>query len=137
MGSFASIPFANNNNQYITLGPIVDGPQYAQNPPVIIPVTDLTITAKLYVNRSLVDPVTTPGVIVSAFGGGGSLVLPHIGNGVYQAICTAFAVATGLPYVMTFDAPLSVSGYQLHRERAIQMVTGIAIGISVGQADFS
>lgn len=136
MGSFASIPFANNNNQYITLGPIVDGQQYAKNPPVITAVTDLTITAKLYVGRSLIDPVTTPGTVVSAFGSGGSLVIPHIGNGVYQTLVAPFSVSPSLVYVMTFDAPVSVSGYQLHRERAIQMVTGLAVGISVGQADF-
>ena len=115
----------NRNNQEIVVGPVVDGVLYKKNPPVLQIVTDLVITSTLYRDRSLTDPDTTPGTIVTAYGSGGSLPIPYTGaNGVYMGLLTfAFFAPPGGNYVLVFDAPLSLSGYQLHIERGIELVT--------------
>jgi hypothetical protein len=113
----------NVNNQVIEIGPIVDGFDFSLLPPVTKFVVDLTITASLYQNRNINDPVNTPGTLVSAFGSSGSLVLSYFQNGIYTALIPEFTIPPG-NYVLVLDAPVSPSGYQLHRERIAYVQTG-------------
>lgn len=110
-----------NNIQFLTLGPIVGGPGVTPSK-VGVPITDLEITASLYSGRDITNPSITPGSLVSQFGSSGSIVVPHIGNGVYQGQLAPFAITTGT-YQLVLDAPASPSGYQLHRERMVSLLT--------------
>ena len=110
-----------NNIQFLTLGPIVGGPGVTPAQ-VGLPITDLTITASLYSGRDITNPSVTPGSLVTQFGSSGSIGVPHIGNGIYQVQLAAFAIPTGT-YQLVLDAPVSPSGYQLHRERTVSLLT--------------
>lgn len=112
MSSYPVIPLSNNNNQYLTLGPITDAVTGAT-------VTDLTITASLWKGRDLSNPIVTPGTKVAEFD---DPVIPHIGGGVYRKLIPAFNIAAG-QYVLVHDAPASPTGYQLHRERMVTVGT--------------
>lgn len=110
-----------NNAQYIVCGPVCDGLKWSQDPKQYQYISDLTITASLYSGRNINDPVTTPGTLVTTFGTSGSIVLPYTANGIYQVLLPAFTVSTG-GYVLVFDAPASVSGYQFHVEQLVNVL---------------
>ena len=99
------------NNQFLNLGPFIDGTTIASATPYYV--NDLTITVSLYLNRNLQNPSATPGTLVIQW-------LPgYIGgsNGLYQAtISNTFSPVPYLSYALVIDAPLSPSGYQYHAE---------------------
>lgn len=117
------LTFFTNNPQYLNVGPVVDGLKFSAVPPVTQFVTDLTITASLYSGRSLINPNTTPGTIVSAYGSSGSIVVPYLAGGIYQVLVPMFVVDTTIQYVLVLNAPVSPSGYQFHIEQATQVLT--------------
>ena len=111
-----------NNIQFLTVGPIVGG--LGVTPIAGNPILDFVLTASLYQNRDITSPTVTPGTLVIQFGGlgTGSVILPQIGNGIYQISLPAFNLPTGT-YQLVLDAPASPSGFQLHRERQVSLLT--------------
>ena len=105
------------NVQYLNLGPFVDGDTLNSATPTYV--NDLSITASLYLNRSLTDPASQPGTLISTFGTAGNLSVPYIvgSNGLYRGVVGSSLAATpGLPYVLVINVPGSPSGYQGHWE---------------------
>lgn len=129
MGANPPTILFNNNAEFISIGPVVDGYDYSLNPPVISYVADLTITASLYSGRNITNPVTTPGTLVSGWATSGQIVVPYVANGMYMvdvaaANLTPSPLAGAIPYyVLVLDAPVSPSGYQFHRERQLTVQT--------------
>lgn len=112
----------NTNNEYLVHGPCVDGLTVNNNPPTYV--TDLVITATLYINRDIYNPAQTPGTVVTAFGTGGSIVMTYSGSqGIYTVLIPSFTAAPGTNYVLVLDAPTSISGYQGHWEKSVTLTT--------------
>ena len=116
MANSSVITMVNDNNQYITIGPIKDSNTG-------VAVDDLQVTISLFKGRNVANPVDTPGDLVDVFGNHGSLNVPHTANGMYQTVIPAFTVSPGI-YVLVMDAPASPTGYQFHRERTTSIATG-------------
>ena len=105
----------NDNNQYITVGPVSDTFTGAV-------VNDLAITASLYKGRDATNPATTPGTLVASFGNGGSIPVaynPGRDHGIYQAVVPAFNIPIGSDYTLVVASPVSPSGYRLSRQEPV------------------
>ena len=108
-----------DNIQFLSFGPIVAG---KGTPNAGVLVLDLTLTVSLYQGRDITNPSITPGSLVTQFGNAGSVVVPHVGGGVYQVKLAPLSILTGT-YQLVLDAPVSASGYQFHKERQVNWST--------------
>lgn len=116
----AKLIIQNSNDQVFEWGAIQDGLAAANNSQVVIP--DAVVTATLYKNRVIGDPLR-PGTIVTSFGTAGTLTLTYANSGLYRGnISDSFSDVPGTNYVVRVVAN-TPGGAHAEWEIKVQVVT--------------